>query len=398
MPLAALLGPAFVAAIAYLDPGNVAANLSAGASYGYALVWVIVLANAMAVLVQYLSAKLGLVTGRTLASLVSERLHPRGRGLALAYGVQAVGMTMATDLAEVVGGALGLWLLTGMPLWLGGVVVAVVTMVALRVLARRPQRRLEIIVASMSALVGVCFVAGLVWAPPDPAATVRGLVPWLPDSGAIALAVAMLGATVMPHAIYVHSALAADRFHGVARSALPRLVRVQQLDVGLALAGAGTVNLVILVYGASALTGGASDEIAATAAELTLRFGPVAGLALGLGLLASGLASSLVGTHAGSRIALDTLPFTLSATIRRAITVAPAVALLAVGISPTRILVVSQIILSFGIPFALVGLIILTGSRAVMGDHVDGRLTQVLAWATTAAIIVLNVALLVVLV
>ena len=265
-----LLGPAFVAAIAYVDPGNVASNLSAGSTYAYTLVWVLVVANLMAVVVQYRSAKLGIVTGAPLAAIVVHRLNRRGRGWSYAYGTQAFIVAVATDIAEVVGGALGLALLFGIPLWLGGLIVGATTLVLLWVRRRRGARAFAGAVAGFGALVVVAFVGGLFLAPPDPVATLRGLVPSIPDAGAWALAAAMLGATVMPHAIYLHSSLAVDRFRRGGHLIAPvgYLLRVQRWDVGIALVLAGTANIAMLLYGASALQGAARRVLARLAAAL----------------------------------------------------------------------------------------------------------------------------------
>ncbi len=394
--LLSLLGPAFVAAIAYLDPGNVASNLTAGSAYAYSLVWVLVLANLMAVVVQYRSAKLGIVTGAPLAELVVKRLDRHGRGWSWAYGGQAFVVAIATDIAEVVGGALGLALLFGIPLWIGGLIVGVVTMVLLSGLRRRTARTFEMSIAGFGVLIIVAFVGGLFLAPPDPGATLRGLLPGIPDAGAWALAAAMLGATVMPHAIYLHSSLAVDRFHEGGRrvAPVPLLLRAQRWDVGIALVGAGTANVAMLLYGAAALQGMNGDTIEGAHEMLSRTLGPVAGAMLGVGLLASGVGSAIVGTHAGSRIARDALPLDLSPTARRAVTLIPAVMLLVLGAPPTLVLVVSQIVLSFGIVFAAAPLLMLTGSRTVMGEHADSGVGKVVGWVIVALIVALNIALL----
>ena len=391
-----LLGPAFVAAIAYVDPGNVASNLSAGSTYAYALVWVLVAANLMAVVVQYRSAKLGIVTGAPLAALVVHRLNRRGRGWSYAYGSQAFIVAVATDIAEVVGGALGLALLFGIPLWIGGLIVGAATMLLLSLLRRRTARTFEAAVAAFGALVIVAFVGGLFLAPPDPMATLRGVVPSIPDSDAWALAAAMLGATVMPHAIYLHSSLAVDRFRRGGHLVAPVefLLRVQRWDVGIALVCAGTANIAMLLYGAAALQGARGDTIESAHRVLGETIGPVAAAMLGAGLLASGLGSALVGTHAGARIARDALPLSMTPTMRRALTLVPALVLLVVGAPPTLVLVVSQIVLSFGIVFAAAPLLWLTGSREVMGRYADSGAGKIAGWVIVGLIVALNVSLL----
>lgn len=394
--LLSLLGPAFVAAIAYVDPGNVAANLSAGSTYAYALVWVLVLANLMAVVVQYRSAKLGIVTGAPLAALVVHRLNKRSRVWSYGYGAQAFIVAIATDIAEVVGGALGLALLFGIPLWIGGIVVGAVTMVLLSLLRRRSAQSFEKSIAAFGVLIIAAFVGGLFLAPPDPSATMRGLFPTIPDAGAWALAAAMLGATVMPHAIYLHSSLAVDRYRHAGRLVAPveHLLKAQRWDVGIALVGAGTANIAMLLYGAAALQGMTGDTIESAHEVLSRTLGPIAGLMLGVGLLASGIGSAIVGTHAGSRIVRDALPIRMSPVVRRAVTLVPAVVLLLVGAPPTTVLVLSQIVLSFGIVFAIGPLLWLTGSREVMGEHADRGVGRVVGWVIVTLIVALNFALL----
>lgn len=395
--LLSLLGPAFVAAIAYVDPGNVASNLTAGSRYGYALVWVLLLANLMAVVVQYRSAKLGIVTGTPLAAMVVDRLGRHGPAWSYAYGGQAFIVALATDMAEVVGGALGLALLFGIPLWLGGIIVGAGSLGLLTLLRRRTARSFEGAIAGFGLLIFVAFVGGLFLAPPDPAATLRGLLPGIPDSGAWALAAAMLGATVMPHAIYLHSSLAVDRYRPEGRpvAPVPDLLRAQRWDVAIALVGAGTANIAMLLYGAAALQGMTGDTIESAHQVLVRTLGPIAGVLLGVGLLASGVGSAIVGTHAGSRIVRDALPFDLSPGLRRTVTLVPSVLLLLLGAPPTLVLVASQIVLSFGIVFAAAPLLLFTGSPSVMGDHADHGVGKLVGWVVVALIVALNVALLV---
>lgn len=391
-----LLGPAFVAAIAYIDPGNVAANLSAGSRYGYALVWVLAGASAIAVLVQYLSARLGIVTGRSLAGLVTDRLASRHRGWQIAYASQAFVMAVATDLAEVIGGALGLHLLFRVPLWLGGLIVGIGTLVLLPILRSRGEIVFERAVAGVALLIAVAFLAGLIWAPPDPVATLKGLFPTVPDRAAWALVAAMLGATVMPHAIYLHSALAVERYHcdGERVASVDRLLRIQRVDVLAALALAGSVNIAMLLYAAAALRGVGSDTINDAYEMLNTSLGPVAAAFLGAGLLASGVGSAIVGTHAGSGIAADVMPTKVSPMITRAVTIAPAVLLLLGGIPATAVLVASQIVLSFGIGFAVAPLALLSSREDVMGPWRITGTMRVLAWAVVFVVVLLNLVLL----
>ncbi len=391
-----LLGPAFVAAIAYVDPGNIAANLSAGSRYGYALVWVLASASLMAVIAQYLSARLGIVTGQSLASLVSDRLRRHGRVWQVGHGALALVIAAATDLAEVVGGALGLYLLFGWPLWLGGLLVGGATLLLLPLLRSRGEQVFEWVVAGFGGLVALAFFAGLAWAPPDPLATLAGLVPGAP-AGAWPLVAAMLGATVMPHAIYLHSALAVDRYRpdGELVASIPHLLRVQIWDVLLALLLAGSVNIAMLLYGAAALRGVEADTIEQAHASLGSSLGPVAAAALGAGLLASGLGSAIVGTHAGSHIVRDSFPLVIPTLVRRSVTLLPAVVLLLTGLSATLILVASQVVLSFGIAFVLGPLAWFTGRSEVMGAYVVGPALRVVSWIVVGLVVALNVTLLI---
>ncbi|GEA79564.1 divalent metal cation transporter MntH [Cellulomonas uda] len=394
---AVLLGPAFVAAIAYVDPGNVAANLTAGARYGYVLLWVLVAANAMAVLVQYQSAKLGLVTGRSLPDVLGARLR---RGPRLAYWAQAELVAAATDVAEVVGGAIALHLLFGLPLWLGGVMVGAVSLVLLATQDRYGQRRFEHVVVALLAVITIGFLAGLVVSPPDARGMLSGLVPRFEGSDSVLLAASMLGATVMPHAIYVHSALARDR-HGHAEPGpwRDRLLRATRWDVGIALVVAGIVNIGLLLLAAAGLRGEpGTDSIEGAHAAITDALGPVVGLAFAVGLLASGLASTSVGAYAGATIMAGLLHRRIPILVRRVVTIIPAVLLLALGADPTWTLVVSQVVLSFGIPFAVIPLVRFTRSRDVMGEARTRTPLHVALVLVVALVVVLNATLLVLLV
>ena len=387
-----LLGPAFVAAIAYVDPGNVAANISAGAKFGYLLVWVIVSANVMAGLVQYLSAKLGLVTGRSLPETVGAHTRTPTR---IAYWLQAELVAMATDLAEVVGGAIALNLIFQLPVLLGGVITGVVSMVLLGVGDRRGPRVFEQVSGGLLAIIAIGFLAGLVVKPPPAGHVAGGLLPRFDGTESVLLATAILGATVMPHAVYLHSGLARDR-HGQPEPgfARRRLLRITRWDVGLAMLAAGAVNLAMLVMAAANLRGREpTGSIEGAHAAVRDNLGPTVALLFAVGLLASGLASTSVGAYAGAMIMQGLLRVSVPLLWRRLITLIPALLILAAGLDPTRALVISQVVLSFGIPFALVPLIRLTGDRSVMGDDVNTRLTSSLSWLTTAVISALNLVL-----
>ena len=395
--LLGLLGPAFVAAIAYVDPGNVAANLTAGAQYGYLLVWVLVAANVMAVLVQYQSAKLGIVTGKSLPEILGERLRPVWRR---AFWVQAEIVAAATDLAEVVGGAIALYLLFGLPLPLGAVIVGGVSMLLLAVQARNRQRPFEFIIIFLLGIITIGFLAGLFISPPDPAGVAAGLIPGFQGPDTVLLAASMLGATVMPHAIYVHSALSRDRHRPdphlhVPPHAVARLVKATRWDVVAALAIAGIVNIGMLLLAASTLGGEeGTDTIEGAHAAITTNLGPVVGVVFAVGLLASGLASTSVGCYAGGSIMQGLLKIRIPLMTRRVLTLIPAVVLLSIGFDPTWGLVLSQVVLSFGIPFVLVPLVVLTSSKTLMGQFADGMALRVAAIVSVVLVVALNLVLL----
>jgi manganese transport protein len=389
-----LLGPAFVAAIAYVDPGNVAANLSAGAKYGYLLVWVLVAANLMAGLIQYQSAKLGLVTGQSLPELLGQRMRTGSR---IAFWVQAELIAAATDLAEVIGGAIALYLLFGLPLVLGGLIVGVVSMILLGVQSRFGQRPFEFAIIGLLAIIAIGFLAGLVVRPPDGGAVLGGLLPRFKGTGSVLLAASVLGATVMPHAIYVHSALARDR-HGRAEGGpqTSRLLRITKWDVTIALSLAGLVNIGMLLLAATNLRGlGGVDTIEGAHAAIAVALGSVIAVIFSIGLLASGLASTSVGSYAGATIMAGLLRRRIPLLVRRTVTLIPALLLLGFGADPTAVLVVSQVVLSFGIPFALIPLFRLTNDPRVMGAYVNTLPVKILLLVSVVLVIGLNATLLV---
>jgi len=386
-----LLGPAFVAAIAYVDPGNVAANVSAGAQFGFSLLWVIVIANVMAGLVQYLSAKLGLVTGRTLPEAIGVQLSRPAR---LAFWAQAEIVAMATDVAEVIGGAIALHILFHLPLLLGGAITGAASLLLLLIQDRRGQQLFERVITGLLLVIAIGFTASFFVATPPPGAVLDGLVPQFHGKESVLLAAAILGATVMPHAVYLHSGLARDRHgHPDPGPERRRLLRVTRLDVGMAMVVAGAVNVAMLLVAALNMRGrGAiSIEVAYNAVHDTLS--PVIAAFFAVGLLASGLASSSVGAYAGAMIMQGLLYRSIPMAVRRLVTLAPALAILALGFNPTRTLVLSQVVLSFGIPFALLPLVRLTGDRALMGTDANHRLTTAAGWAIGVLISLLNVLL-----
>ncbi len=389
-----LLGPAFVAAIAYVDPGNIAANVSAGSTFGFLLVWVIVAANAMAGLVQYLSAKLGLVTGATLPEAVRDRTGTPAR---VSYWLQAELVAIATDVAEIIGGAIALQLLFGLPLVAGGVITGVVSLLLLDIGDRSGPRVFERVIGGLLLIIAVGFLASLVVNPPPPGDVAAGLIPRFDGTQSVLLATAMLGATVMPHAVYLHSGLARDRHgHLGPGTTRARLLRATRWDVGLAMLVAGTVNLALLLVAATNLRGRAgTGTIEGAHAAVADALGPTVALFFAIGLLASGLASTSVGAYAGAMIMQGLLRRSYPLLLRRLITLIPALLVLASGIDPTRALVLSQVMLSFGIPFALMPLVRLTADPAVMGADANRRLTSALGWLVAVLITLLNVALIV---
>jgi manganese transport protein len=387
-----LLGPAFVAAIAYVDPGNVAANVSAGAQFGFLLVWVILMANVMAGLVQYLSAKLGLVSGRTLPEAVADHTRTPTR---IAYWLQAELVAMATDLAEVVGGAIALYLLFDLPLLVGGVVTGAVSLLLLAVQNRRGQRMFERVISGLLAVIAIGFLTSLFVKAPPVGDVAAGVLPRFEGAESVLLAAAMLGATVMPHAVYLHSGLARDR-HGHPEPGPRRrlLLRVTKLDVGLAMLVAGAVNLAMLLVAATNLQGQENtDSIEGAHAAVRDALGPTVALFFAIGLLASGLASTSVGAYAGAMIMQGLLKRSYPLLLRRLVTLIPALLILAFGLDPSRALVLSQVVLSFGIPFALIPLVRLTSDRALMGEDTNHRVTTALGWIVAALISLLNVVL-----
>ncbi len=387
-----LLGPAFVAAIAYVDPGNVAANVSSGAQFGYLLLWVIVGANVLAGLVQYLSAKLGLVTGQSLPEAIGRQMS---RPLRLTFWAQAEIVAMATDVAEVIGGAIALRILFGLPLPIGGIITGVISLLLLSIKDRRGQLLFERVITGLLLVIAVGFAASFFVATPPPEAVVAGLVPRFRGTESVLLAAAILGATVMPHAIYLHSGLALDRHgHPEIGQRRRRLLRVTRVDVALAMAVAGTVNAAMLLVAAINLQGHqgtASIDGAYSAIRDTL--GPTIAVLFAIGLLASGLASASVGAYAGAMIMQGLLHRSIPMLVRRLIALGPALAILALGFNPTRALVLSQVVLSFGIPFAVLPLVRLTSNRELMGNDANHPVTTVIGWAVAVLVSLLNMVL-----
>jgi manganese transport protein len=389
----ALTGPAFVAAVAYVDPGNFATNFSAGARFGYGLAWVILAANLMAMLVQYLSAKTGVATGHDLPELCRQYLP---RAVSAGLWAQAELVAMATDLAEFVGAAVGLNLLFGVALLPAGLLTAVVAFGVLA-LEQRGYRRFELAICALLGIIFLGFAYDLASVGADPGAAAAGLVPHATGHGGALLIAGIVGATVMPHVIYLHSALTKSRVDCRDDAERREVLRYQRLDVVVALGAAGLVNLAMLVIAAAVFSGGgahAADSLAAAHAGLGRLVGGGAALAFAVALLASGLSSSSVGTYAGQVVMQGFIGRRIPVFARRAITMAPALIVLGLGLPATSSLVASQVVLSFGIPFALVPLVLLTRRTDVMGPLVNRRATTAAAGAITALIIVMNAYLL----
>ncbi len=384
-----LLGPAFVAGVAYLDPGNVAANITAGSRLGFLLVWVVLAGNLIAWLVQYLSASLGIVTGSSLPEVLGRRIT--SRGWRIAYWLQGEIIAMATDVAEVIGGAIALYLLWGIPLWAGGVIIGIVSVAVLGVHSRWGAKPFERLIVLFLVVIAVGFGVSLSGHSIDPASLVAGMVPRLKGFDSLLLAAAILGATVMPHAIYAHSGFSRDRIDLAEKVPVRRLRIATRIDVTLALVLAGAVNLVLLVIGAVVLNGlDNTDTLDGAYVALASVSGPVIAGCFAIALLASSLASTAVGAYAGAEIMRGLIRRTVPPILRRSITVVPAVVLLAVGAEPTTALIFSQVVLSWGIPFALIPLIIVTGNREVMGEHRSHGVVRALAAIATALVIVIN--------
>jgi manganese transport protein len=389
----AMLGPAFVASIAYVDPGNFATNIQGGAKFGYLLLWVVLLANLMAMLIQYLSAKLGIVTGRNLPEIVRERFP---RWFTWGMWIQAEVMAMSTDIAEFLGAALGLNLLFGVPLLPAGLITGAIAFAILE-LQRRGFRRFELAITALLGIIFLGFLYETLKIGPSPSASLRGLIPGLSGTSSLYLAVGIIGATVMPHVIYLHSALTQTRMPVRNDSERRRVLRFERTDVVLALGLAGVVNLAMLAVAAKlfhtpALSGLSTIPLAHHAFGRLVGGG--AALAFAVALLASGASSSSVGTYAGQVVMGGFINVRIPLVLRRAITMIPALVVLAAGMNPTSALVLSQVVLSFGVPFAVIPLVMMTGRRDLMGIHVNRRLTSALAWSCAILISALNVFLL----
>jgi manganese transport protein len=388
------LGPAFVACVAYVDPGNFATNIAGGSKYGFTLVWVIVVSNLMAMLIQTLSAKLGIVTGKNLPQVCRERLPRR---VSIGLWVQAELIAMATDLAEFLGAALGFHLLFGIGLFPAALITGVTTFLILG-LQRYGFRPFEAVITGFVAVILVCYVSELWFAHPPLGTVARhAVVPAFAGGDSVLLAVGILGATVMPHVIYLHSALMQGRIVARDQREARRLYRYTRIDVVIAMTLAGLINMSMLVVAASVFfRSGLHNVESLEGAHRTLEplLGGASSALFALALIASGLSSSTVGTLAGQVVMQGFIRRKIPISVRRLVTMAPALIVIAIGLDPSRTLVISQVILSFGIPFALVPLVWFTSRRDVMGELVNHRVTIAIAVAVALLISGLNVFLL----
>ena len=385
-----MLGPAFVAAVAYVDPGNFATNIAGGAKFGYMLLWVVLAANLMAMLIQYLSAKVGIATDRTFPELFRQH-YPRSASRLM--WVQAELMAMSTDVAEFVGAALGLNLLFGVPLLWAGVMTG---FIAFGILALQTHgfRRFELAITGLLGIIFMGFLYETLKIGPSVHGSLSGLVPHLGGTESLYVAVGIIGATVMPHAIYLHSALTKNRMPARDDAERGRVLRFEKLDIVIALSCAGLVNMAMLAVAAKLFhsTGHTGiDSVQAAYHGFGNQVGGLAALAFAVALFASGASSSSVGTYAGQVVMSGFLRINISVLLRRAVTMVPALVVLAVGVNPTDALVLSQVVLSFGIPAALIPLVMLTMRRDVMGAHVNKRATTAIGIGLATLITALNV-------
>jgi manganese transport protein len=388
------LGPAFIACVAYVDPGNFATNMAGGAKFGYLLLWVIVAANLMAMLIQSMSAKLGIATGQNLPEVCRDRFP---RPVTFGLWIQAEAIAMATDLAEFIGAALGLNLLFGIPLFIAGLLTGVVAF-AILALQARGFRRLEAVIAGLVGVIVLSFATQAFLAKPKVVDVLGGLDPAFSGKESVLLSVGILGATVMPHVIYLHSALTQHRLVGASDEAKRRIFRFELIDVLIAMGLAGVINAAMLITASAVFHTrglfGVGDDLKEVYDGLGTHLGSHANILFGIALLASGLSSSSVGTMSGQVVMQGFVRRQIPLFVRRAVTMTPALIVLAIGIDPSRSLVISQVVLSFGIPFALIPLVLFCANRGLMGVLVNRRSTTVAAVLVAAIIVVLNIFLL----
>lgn len=387
------LGPAFIASVAYIDPGNYATNITAGSKYGYTLLWIIVASNLMAVLIQSLSAKLGIATGKNLSELCREKFSKKSSFL---LWIQAEVVIMATDLAEFIGAALGIYLLFGLPMIVSAIIAAFGSFAILE-FQRRGYRRFEAVITGMLCVVVIAFGAQVFYAKPDTSALFLGLfTPKFEGVDSILLSAGMLGATVMPHAIYLHSALTQVRIVGKNEVERKQIFRFELIDIIIAMVIAGGINAAMLIVSAALFhkNGIFVEDLDVAFHQFGAILGPRIAILFGIGLLSAGLSSSSVGTMTGEVVMQGFIKKHIPVYLRRTITMAPPLFIILAGVNPSKALVISQVILSFGIAFALVPLIIFTSNKKIMGNLVNHRLTTICASLIAVLIIGLNLLLL----
>ena len=386
-------GPAIIASVAYMDPGNYATNIQAGAGYGYTLLWVVLMANLIAMLFQALSARLGIVTGKNLAELSRDNFP---KPVVWIMWVISEVAAMATDLAEFLGGAIGLSLLFGLPLFVGMVITAIVTY-AILIFERYGFRPMELIIGAMVGVIGLSYLAEMFIAPVDWAAAAMGLIqPGLPDSAALTIAVGIIGATVMPHAIYLHSGLMQSRANARNDADRRKILWFSNIEVVLALAIAGMVNIAMVIMAASAFNQGNPQvaEIETAYYMLTPLLGAAAAGMFLASLIASGISSSVVGTMAGQMIMQGFLHFHVPIWVRRLVTMVPAFVVVGIGVNATQALVMSQVVLSIALPVPMIALIIFSSRKDIMGDFTAGPVLRILSGLGALAVLALNFVLL----
>ncbi|MDN3015717.1 Nramp family divalent metal transporter [Paenibacillus sp. BSR1-1] len=387
------LGPAFIAAVAYIDPGNYATNISAGSKYGYTLLWVILVSNLMAVLIQTMSAKLGIATGKNLPEVCREKFSKK---TSILLWIQAELVVMATDLAEFIGASLGIYLLFGIPLVFAAIIAAIGSFVILEI-QRRGMRPLEAVITAMIFIVVIVFGVQVFYSAPDAAAILSGLFTLkFQDVDSVLLGAGMLGATVMPHAIYLHSALTQNRIVGETEEERKKIFKYEFVDVIIAMIIAGGINASMLIVSAALFNknGLNVSDLEVAFNEFGKILGPFAAICFGIGLLSAGLSSSSVGTMSGDIIMQGFIKRHIPIYLRRFITMIPPLGIILMGINPSKALVISQVVLSFGIAFALIPLIMFTSNKKLMGNLVNHLVTSICAWIIAVLIISLNLFLL----
>ncbi|MCY9106884.1 Nramp family divalent metal transporter [Bacillus atrophaeus] len=388
------LGPAFIAAIAYIDPGNFATNISAGSKYGYMLLWVILFSNIMALLIQSLSAKLGIATGKNLPEVAREEFP---KPVSIGLWIQGELVIIATDLAEFIGAALGLYLLFGIPL-LESSIIAAIGSFAILELQRRGYRSLEAGIAGMLFVVVIAFALQTFFAKPDVGSVMKGLfIPTFQGTDSVLLAAGILGATVMPHAIYLHSALTQRRVVGTTDAERKKIFRFEFIDILIAMLIAGAINASMLIVAAALFfkNGLYVEDLDVAFDQFGSLVSPISAVLFGIGLLIAGLSSSSVGTLSGDVIMQGFIRYRIPLYVRRFITIIPPIIIIASGVNPTSALVLSQVVLSFGIAFALIPLIMFTSNERIMGSLINAKWVTMISWVIAVLIVALNIFLIV---